>query len=71
MDHLPDDTPRADLLDREIVLTAEVAQAVQQLSAGGALIFATSDKPDEASVPRPDVQGALPIHRVPMKVVGG
>ena len=71
MDHLPDDTPRADLLDNEIVLTAEVAQAVQQLSARGALIFATSDKPDEASLPRPDAVGALPIHRVPMKVVGG
>lgn len=70
MDRLPDDTLRSDLLGREIVLTDEVAQAVQQLSAHGALIFATSDKPDEASIPRPEAGDALPIHRVAMKIVG-
>jgi hypothetical protein len=78
MDCLPDDTPRGDLLAREIVITAEVARAVQRLAQRGALLFATSDKPDEASMPRadrgaglPSTSPALPIHRVAMKIVGG
>jgi hypothetical protein len=71
MGHLPDATPRADLLKGEILITAEVAQVVQQLGDMGVLTFGISDKPDEASLPPEDAAagGAQPIHRVPMKVV--
>lgn len=72
MGHLPNATPRADLLKGEILITAEVAQVVQQLGDMGVLTFGISDKPDEASLPPEDAAagGAQPIHRVPMKVVG-
>jgi hypothetical protein len=37
----------------------------------GALLFGLSDKPDEASLPRPELaqKGYLPLHRVTMKVI--
>jgi hypothetical protein len=73
MDILPDDTPEAELLAGEITLTGEVADLTEQLAAEGVLTFGLSDKPDEASVPTPEnaAKGALPLHRVMMKVVGG
>jgi hypothetical protein len=73
MDHLPDETPEADLLAQEITMTGEVVEITEQLAAQGVLTFGLSDKPDEASVPPADAatQGALPLHRVAMKVVGG
>jgi len=72
MDTLPDDAAEADLLAGEIVMTGEVAQVTEQLAAQGVLTFGLSDKPDEASVPTPEAaeQGALPLHHVPMKVIG-
>jgi hypothetical protein len=73
MDALPDDTPQETLLAQEITMTGEVVALAEQLAAQGMLTFGLSDKPDEASVPPPEAhtQGALPLHRVPMKVVGG
>jgi len=73
MDHLPDETPQADLLDKEITITREVVEITEQLAAQGVLTFGLSDKPDEASIPPAEAaaRGALPLHRVPMKVVGG
>lgn len=73
MDHLPDETPEADLLDKEITMTGEVVEITEKLAAQGVLTFGLSDKPDEASIPPTDAaaRGALPLHRVPMKVVGG
>ncbi len=73
MDALPDDASEADILAGEIVITGEVAQVAEQLAAQGVLTFGLSDKPDEASVPTAEAaeQGALPLHRVTMKVVGG
>jgi hypothetical protein len=74
MDCLPDDTPRGGVLAGEIVMTDEVGQTVRRLAECGALIFGTSDKPDEASNPAPGAApapGSQPVHRVVMKVVGG
>ena len=72
MNVLPDDASEADLLAGEIVITGEVSDVTEQLAALGVLTFGFSDKPDEASFPSPAsaAQGALPLHRVEMKVVG-
>lgn len=71
VDYLPDDTPEADLLADEIVITGEVADLAEALAAQGVLVFGLSDKPDEATLPPPEsAAGALPLHRVVMKVVG-
>ena len=72
MDALPDDTPRQQLLAEEITITQEVAEAALQLRECGALLFGLSDKPDEASLPRPELaqRGYLPLHRITMKVMG-
>lgn len=70
MDALPDDTPRERLLAQEITVTREVADVALELRRQGALTFGLSDKPDEASMPRPELarKGYLPLHRVTMKV---
>jgi hypothetical protein len=72
MDYLPDDTPLAELLAQEILITEEVVQLLRRLLAAGALTFGISDKPDEASLPpqTPEAQGKQPIHRTQMKVAG-
>jgi hypothetical protein len=72
MNALPDDAPEPDILAGEITLTGEVVEVAEKLTAQGALTFGLSDKPDEASVPAAEAaaQGALPLHRVVMKVVG-
>jgi hypothetical protein len=71
MDALPDDTPREQLLANEIAITREVVDAARELRQCGALLFGLSDKPDEASLPRPELaqKGYLPLHRVTMKVI--
>jgi hypothetical protein len=71
MDCLPDDTPQADLLAGEILITGEVARVAQRLSEMGVLTFGISDKPDEASLPSKTsaAQGKQPIHRARMKVI--
>ncbi len=72
MGSLPDGAPVERYLKEEICLTAEVAAAVRWLKARGALLLALSDKPDEASVPGPELaaQGFLPLHRTPTHVIG-
>jgi hypothetical protein len=72
MDKLPDDTPRAQLLAEEITLTREVADAALELRERGALLFGLSDKPDEASLPRPELaqRGYVPLHHAILKVIG-
>jgi hypothetical protein len=60
------------LLENEIVITQEVrSQALDWLDRG-ALLFGLSDKPDEASLPTPELAAAgfLPIHRTPTHSVG-
>jgi hypothetical protein len=71
IDYLPEETPEADLLADEIVMTGEVADLAEQLAAQGVLVFGLSDKPDEATLPPPEAAaGALPLHQVVMRVVG-
>jgi hypothetical protein len=72
MGQLDDNTPVAELLAKEIVITQEVREMALAWREGGALLFGLSDKPDEASVP-PDhlaAHGYRPIHRVETHSVG-
>lgn len=72
INYLPDDTPEADLLAHEIVMTGEVVDLSEALTAQGVLVFGLSDKPDESTLPPPEsAVGALPLHRIVMRVVGG
>ncbi len=72
MDALPDETGPAELFKREIVLTPEVLDVARLFKGRGMLLFGLTDKPDEASIPRPELvqQGYLPLHRITMKVAG-
>jgi hypothetical protein len=69
---LPDDTPLDKLLENEILVTQEVRRWVLTWAQRGALVFGLSDKPDEASLPSPELaaQGFQPIHRTLTHVVG-
>ncbi|RPI49134.1 MAG: hypothetical protein EHM56_12830 [Chloroflexi bacterium] len=62
---LPDDAPLERMLAEEILVTQEVREAALRWRSQGALIFALSDKPDEASFPPPDLaaRGGQAIHR--------
>jgi len=72
MGHLPDAAPVEQLLADEIVLTHEVRAMAQEWKRRGALLFGLSDKPDEASLPGPELAAAgyRPIHRTPTHAVG-
>ncbi len=72
MGQMGDDASPAELLEGEIVITQEVRVLALEWAARGALIFGLSDKPDEASVPSPELaaQGYKPIHRVMTHAVG-
>jgi hypothetical protein len=64
--------PVEEALKRRIVITQEVRQVALVLRERGALLFALSDKPDEASVPS-DLQaqeGMKPLHRLETLAVG-
>ena len=72
MDRLPDEAGEERILAEEIVITQEVADVCRFLRENGVLLFGLTDKPDESSIPRPELaqKGYLPLHRVTMKVVG-
>jgi hypothetical protein len=72
MGSLPANTPLAELLAGEITLTQEVRQMALEWSSRGALLFGLSDKPDEASLPTPQLaaQGWQPLHRTLTHAVG-
>jgi hypothetical protein len=72
MGQLDDGASVSDLLAGEILITQEVRQAALAWEEQGALLFGLSDKPDEASVPGPELaaRGCLPIHRVETHAVG-
>ncbi len=72
MDRLPDDAGAERVLAEEIVITREVADVCRFLKGRGVLLFGLTDKPDESSIPRPELaqKGYLPLHRVTMKVLG-
>jgi hypothetical protein len=69
---LDDSAPVEKLLQAEIVITQEVRQMALEWRSRGALLFGLSDKPDEASLPTPELeqQGHLPLHRTVTHVVG-
>lgn len=62
----------SELLEQRIVITSEVQLASQSLRQRGTLIFALSDKPDEASCPSAEQAqaGHRPLHRLETWVVG-
>jgi uncharacterized protein (UPF0335 family) len=72
MGFLPDDTPVERLLQEEILITQEVRQICLEWKGRGGLLFALSDKPDEASLPTPELaaRGYQPLHRTSSHAVG-
>jgi hypothetical protein len=72
MGNLPDNIPLAQRLVEEICLTQEVMEVGLWFRTHGCLVMALSDKPDEATMPCPEVatQGHLPLHRTTTHVVG-
>ncbi len=69
---LPEDTPVETLLAEQVCITQEVREAALWLKARGCLLLTMSDKPDEATLPTPELaaQGLLPLHRTPTTAVG-
>ena len=69
---LPDDSPVSTILTEEIVITQEVREMALEWKNQGALLFGLSDKPDEASLPTPELarQGWQPLHRTITHSVG-
>jgi hypothetical protein len=69
---LDDSAPVERLLMEEIVITQEVRELALEWRSRGALLFGLSDKPDEASLPTPELeqQGYLPLHRSVTHLVG-
>ncbi len=62
----------AEALAARIVITDEVRRVADTLRARGALLFAVSDKPDEASLPQPAgaAEGWEALHRLRTLVIG-
>ena len=70
---LDDHQPLEALLQDEIVITQEVRSMALKWKKRGALLFGLSDKPDEASLPTPelDARGFRPVPGPPPPAVGG
>ncbi|HSN76207.1 MAG TPA: hypothetical protein VL334_14120 [Anaerolineae bacterium] len=69
---LPEDTPPETLLAEQVCITQEVRETALWLNRRGCLLLTMSDKPDEATLPTPELaaQGYLPLHRTPTTAVG-
>ncbi|MGB6422575.1 MAG: hypothetical protein WBF05_12125, partial [Anaerolineales bacterium] len=72
MGFLDDNLPVSRMLAEEILITHEVRELAMVWRSRGSLVFSLSDKPDEASVPTPELaaSGYQPIHRTETHVVG-
>lgn len=72
MGHLDDSASAGQLLEEEIVVTQEIREAAGHFLERGVLLFGLTDKPDEASLPTPDLaaKGFVPLHRVRTHAVG-
>jgi hypothetical protein len=72
MGFIDDGSPVESILANEIVITQEVRAQALEWGRRGALLFGLSDKPDEASVPTPELrsQGYQSIHCTETHVVG-
>jgi hypothetical protein len=66
------ETPIDTLLADRITVTAEVRHWALEWRSRGALVFGLSDKPDEASLPTPEMAegGMVPLHHTPALIVG-
>jgi hypothetical protein len=73
MGHLADGATVEGLLADEIVITQELRDLALNWRSEGVLLFALSDKPDEASIPNSDLAARdyQPIHRTETHAVGG
>ncbi len=69
---LPDDAPVEHLLAGQVCITQEVREVALWLKSRGCLLLTMSDKPDEATLPTPELaaQGYRPLHRAPTTAVG-
>jgi hypothetical protein len=69
---LPEDSPLQLLLAEQVCITQEVREVALWLKARGCLLLTMSDKPDEATLPTPELarEGYLPLHRTPTTAVG-
>jgi hypothetical protein len=72
MGHLDDGSAIGEFLAEEIVITQEVRQVALNWREQGALLFGLSDKPDEASIPTPNLKakGSRAIHQVETHALG-
>jgi hypothetical protein len=72
MGNLPDDAPMGQRLIEEICLTREVLDLLAWLRDRGCLLVALSDKPDEASLPTPELaeRGYQALHRAATHIAG-
>jgi hypothetical protein len=70
--YLAQDTPVERLLAEQICITQEVREAALWLRERGCLLLTMSDKPDEATLPSPDLaaRGYQPLHRLETTAVG-
>jgi hypothetical protein len=69
---LPEDAPIQQMLAEQVCITQEVREVALWLKARGCLLLTMSDKPDEATLPTPELaaQGYQPLHRTPTFAVG-
>jgi hypothetical protein len=69
--NLPADLAIETRLGEELLLTGEVIEAAETLRRRGALLFALSDKPDEAALPTPALRAAnyVHLHHTPTHIV--
>jgi hypothetical protein len=69
---LEDSAPVEKMLAEEILITQEVRAMALAWQERGVLLFGLSDKPDEASLPTPELaaQGYLPLHRAETHAIG-
>ncbi|MEN6369145.1 MAG: hypothetical protein ABFD77_05545 [Thermotogota bacterium] len=66
------DAPVGRLLEERVAITGEVWDVLRAWRERGALIFALSDKPDEAAFPSAGAPvDARPIHATPTCIIGG
>ncbi|MDD5263795.1 MAG: hypothetical protein PHU43_03065 [Candidatus Bipolaricaulis sp.] len=64
--------PVDQLLQKRVVITGEVWDVLRAWQERGALVFALSDKPDEAAFPSAEAPvDARPIHATPTCIIGG
>lgn len=69
---LPEGAAVAQLLAEQVCITQEVREAALWLKGRGCLLLTMSDKPDEATLPTPELaaQGYQPLHRTLTTAVG-